>query len=34
MKNIAILFLKGMAMGAANVIPGVSAEQLPLLQGF
>ena len=31
MKNHFILFLKGMAMGVANVIPGVSGGTIALI---
>jgi putative membrane protein len=34
MKNYLILFLKGLAMGAANVIPGVSGGTIALITGI
>ena len=34
MKNAAGLFLKGVAMGAANVIPGVSGGTIAFISGI
>ena len=34
MKNYFILFLKGIAMGVANVIPGVSGGTIALITGI
>jgi len=34
MNNAATLFLKGLAMGAANVIPGVSGGTIALITGI
>ena len=34
MKNYFLLFLKGLAMGAANVIPGVSGGTIALITGI
>ena len=34
MKNYFVLFLKGIAMGVANVIPGVSGGTIALITGI
>lgn len=34
LKDYAVLALKGMGMGAADVVPGVSGEPLRLLSAF
>ena len=34
MKNYFLLFLKGIAMGVANVIPGVSGGTIALVTGI
>ncbi|MDX5479280.1 MAG: DUF368 domain-containing protein, partial [Cyclobacteriaceae bacterium] len=34
LKNYIILFLKGMAMGAADLVPGVSGGSIALITGI